>query len=67
MEKKTYSKVLPLKDNEKVVTQVGWLPLSVIEPPRQTKNPPGFKTLFIFTAHICNIPKKLTYSFTSES
>ena len=37
MEKKTYSKVLPLKDNEKVVTQVGWLPLSVIEPPRQTK------------------------------
>jgi DNA modification methylase len=37
MEKKTYNKVLPLKDNEKVVTQVGWLPLSVIEPPRQTK------------------------------
>ncbi len=37
MVKKTYSKVLPLKDNEKVVTQVGWLPLSVIEPPRQTK------------------------------
>ena len=37
MEKKTYSKVLQLKDNEKVVTQVGWLPLSVIEPPRQTK------------------------------
>ena len=37
MEKKTFSKVLPLKDNEKVVTQVGWLPLSVIEPPRQTK------------------------------
>ena len=34
---KEYKKVLPLKDNEKVIDQVGWLPLSVIEPSRKSK------------------------------
>ena len=34
---KEYKKILPLKDNEKVVDQVGWLPLSVIEPSRKSK------------------------------
>ena len=34
---KEYKKVLPLKDNEKVIDQIGWLPLSVVEPTRKTK------------------------------
>jgi len=34
---KNYSKILPLDDNKKVMDQVGWLPLSVIEPSRQSK------------------------------
>ena len=34
---KEYKKILPLKDTEKVVDQVGWLPLSVIEPSRKSK------------------------------
>ena len=34
---KKYKKVLPLIDTEKVVDQIGWLPLSVIEPSRKSK------------------------------
>ena len=34
---KEYKKVLPLKDDVKVVDQIGWLPLSVIEPSRKSK------------------------------
>ncbi len=34
---KEYKKILPLIDTEKVVDQVGWLPLSVIEPTRLSK------------------------------
>ena len=34
---KEYKKVLPLKDDVKVVDQVGWLPLSVIEPSKKSK------------------------------
>ena len=34
---KVYKKKLPLKDDVKVVDQVGWLPLSVIEPSRKSK------------------------------
>ena len=32
-----YKKILPLKDDEKVIDQFGWLPLSVIEPDRKSK------------------------------
>jgi len=35
--KKKYSTVLPLSDNIKVVDQFGWLPLSVVEPNRKSK------------------------------
>tara|TARA_R100001463_G_scaffold73687_2_gene127521 strand:+ start:267 stop:1139 length:873 start_codon:yes stop_codon:yes gene_type:complete len=34
---KKYKKILPMKDNEKVIDQFGWLPLSVIEPDRKSK------------------------------
>ncbi len=34
---KMYKKILPLDDNEKVVDQFGWLPVSIIEPERQSK------------------------------
>ena len=34
---KVYKKVLPLSDNETVVDQFGWLPLSVIEPSKKSK------------------------------
>ena len=36
--KPQYKKILPLEDNKRVEDQFGWLPLSVIEPPRETKN-----------------------------
>ena len=34
---KQYKKILPMKDDEKVIDQFGWLPLSVIEPNRKSK------------------------------
>ena len=34
---KTYKKILPMVDDIKVVDQFGWLPLSVIEPDRKSK------------------------------
>ena len=34
---KEYKKVLPLNDNETVIDQFGWLPLSVIEPSKKSK------------------------------
>ena len=34
---KEYKKVLPLSNDKKVIDQIGWLPLSVIEPSRKSK------------------------------
>lgn len=35
---KQYKKILPMVDDEKVIDQFGWLPLSVIEPSKKSKS-----------------------------
>jgi len=37
MEKKKYKHILPFHENAKAMDQFGWLPLSIIDPTRESK------------------------------